>query len=96
MKENLDEAIFARAVYIYPYKSNELLNSLHRTIEEINLEGIGESENVWVLNTKVLSDTEWLDWKLDIIGGFEFIDSEYWILVIEGLGAPGKGMDWFY
>jgi len=41
---------------VFPYKSNELLNRLHRTIEEINLEGIGEKENVRVLNTKVLSE----------------------------------------
>lgn len=85
-----------RAVYVYPYKSTELLNSLHWTIEEINLQGIGESENVRVLNTKVLSQEERNNKNLDIIGGFEFIDSEYWILVIEGLAGEGNGMDWFY
>lgn len=83
-------------MYIFPYKSSDLLKRLYQSIEQINLEGIGERENVWVLNTKVLSDAERANWKLDILGGFEFIDSEFRILVLEGLGGSGKGMDRFY
>ena len=43
-----------------------------------------------------MSEEERNNKKLDIIGGFEFIDSEYWILVIEGLAGEGNGMDRFY
>lgn len=46
-----------------------------------------------VLTTKVLSEADRNNRKLDIIGGFEFIDSEYRILVIEGLAGDGNGMD---
>ena len=60
---------------------------MYASIEQINLAGIGEKDNVRVLNTKVLSEQEWGNWKLDILGGFEFIDSEFWILVLEGLGG---------
>ena len=60
------------------------------------MSGIGEKDNVRVLNTKVLSEQERGNRKLDILGGFEFIDSEFRILVLEGLGGQGNGMDRFY
>lgn len=93
-----NEAIYERAVYLMPYKSSELLNKIYRSIERINLDGVGETEsnNVRVLNTKQLSDEERSNRKLDIIGGFEFIDSEFRIVVLEGLGGKDHGMNWFY
>jgi hypothetical protein len=90
-----NEAIYERAVYLMPYKSSELLNKIYRSIERINLDGVGETEsnNVRVLNTKQLSDEERSNRKLDIIGGFEFIDSEFRIVVLEGLGGKDHGMN---
>ena len=81
-----------------PYKSAELLGRCHKSIERINLDGIGhaDSDNVRLLSTKELSEQERENRELDIIGGFEFIDSEFRILVIEGLGGKGHSMDRWY
>ena len=81
-----------------PYKSAQLLAACTKSIERINLDGIGhsDSDNVRLLSTKELSAEERADRKLDVLGGFEFIDSEFRILVIEGLGGKGHGVHRWY
>lgn len=95
---DIDGAIYERAMYLMPYKSGEVLKKVHSSIERINLDGIGErdSDNVRLLTTKQLNEEERANRTLDIIGGFEFIDSDFRIIVLEGLGGKGHSMDRFY
>ena len=53
-------------------------------------------ENLAQLNTKELSEDEKKNRRLDFLGGFEMIDNEMRMFIIEGLGGHGHGMDRFY
>uniref|UniRef100_A0A7S3KUT2 Uncharacterized protein n=1 Tax=Euplotes crassus TaxID=5936 RepID=A0A7S3KUT2_EUPCR len=89
-------AIYERAVYILPYENtSELLNKILNSIETINLKLLG-FENSKQLNTKEFSEEERDNRKLDFIGGFEIMDSEFRMIVIEGLGGKGHSMNKFY
>ena len=49
-------------------------------------------DNVMYLNTKELSQKERDDRSMDFLGGFQLIDSEMRLYVIEGLGGPGNSV----
>jgi hypothetical protein len=53
-------------------------------------------ENAAYLSTKELTDEEKKNRKLDFLGGFEIMDNDFRMFVIEGLGGKGHGMDRFY
>ena len=53
-------------------------------------------ENARYLNTKELSEEERADRNLEFLGGFEIMDSEFRMFIIEGIGGPGRSMDLFY
>lgn len=53
-------------------------------------------DNVRYLNTKDFTEEERKNRKLDFIGGFELIDSEMRMYIVEGLGGGGRGMNTFY
>jgi len=94
--EDESKAIYERAVYILPYEnSTELLSKIYNSIEEINMHGLN-LENSKQLNTKEFSDEERQNRTLDFIGGFELMDSEFRMIVIEGLGGKGHSMNKFY
>ncbi len=59
------------------------------------MRGLGV-DNVRYLNTKEFSEEEKRNRKLDILSGFELIDNDYRIYIIEGLCGEGKGMQQFY
>ena len=89
-------AIYERAVYILPYENSaELLKKIYDSIEQINLEGLN-LENIRQLNTKEFSETEKQNRLLDFIGGFELMDAEFRMIVLEGLGGKGHSMNKFY
>jgi hypothetical protein len=88
-------AIFERMIIIVPYKSPDSVKGIQNTFERINLEGLG-LENSRYLNTKELSDEEKKNRKLDFLGGFEIMDKEFRMFVVEGLGGEGHSMDQFY
>lgn len=70
---------------------------IHRTIEEINLEGLDiPDKNVRMLNTKEFSEEERENRLLDFVGGFELMDNEIRMLVVEGVGGKGRSMNKFY
>jgi hypothetical protein len=50
-------------------------------------------ENALYLNTKELTEQEKNNRLLDYMGGFELIDSEMRIFVLEGLGGYGNSMN---
>ena len=88
-------AIFERMIIIVPYKSPDSVKGIQNTFERINLEGLG-LENSRYLNTKELSDDEKKNRKLDFLGGFEIMDKEFRMFIVEGLGGEGHSMDQFY
>lgn len=55
------------------------------------MRGLGV-DNIRYLNTKEFSEEERKNRKLDILGGFELIDNDFRLYVIEGLGGEGRGM----
>ena len=79
-----------------PYdNSHERLKKIYDSIEAINLEGFN-LENFRQLNTKEFTEEERQNRTLDFIGGFELMDSEFRMVVIEGLGGKGHSMNKFY
>ena len=49
-------------------------------------------DNVRYLNTKEFTEEERKNRRMDIIGGFELMDSEFRIYIFEGLGGIGRGI----
>lgn len=86
--DNFDEdaAIFQRMIIKVPYKAKDAIRSIEKNFEQINIAGLG-LESVAQLNTKELSEEEKKNRKLDYLGGFELIDREMRMYVIEGLGG---------
>ena len=92
---DINGAIFERMIVIVPYKSPETVKHIEATFERINLTGLN-LENSRYLNTKELSEEERAARDLDFLGGFEIMDSEFRMFIIEGLGGRARGMDQFY
>ena len=82
-------------VIIIPYKSSDKVKAIENAFENINLNGLG-LQNARYLNTKELTAQDKVNRDLDFLGGFELIDSEMRIYIIEGLGGEGKAMNLFY
>ena len=74
-----------------PYKSPDLVKRIEDTFERVNLEGLN-LPNARYLSTKEFSEAERNDRKLDFIGGFCLMDSEYRMYILEGLGGEGRGI----
>lgn len=92
---DINGAIFERMILIIPYKSPEIVKHIEAVFERINLVGLN-LENSRYLNTKELSEEEKADRTLDFLGGFEIMDTDFRMFIIEGLGGKGHGMDQFY
>ena len=92
---DINGPIFERMIILVPYKSPEIVKHIEATFERINLAGLN-LENSRYLNTKELSEEERADRALDYLGGFEIMDSEFRMFIIEGLGGRLRGMDQFY
>lgn len=75
-----------------PYKAAESVKLIEAIYERINLTGLN-LENSRYLNTKEFTEEERADRMLDFIGGFEIMDSEFRMFILEGLGGRGRGMD---
>jgi hypothetical protein len=88
-------AIYERMVIILPYKAAQEVKQIQSSFERINLQGL-KLDNARYLNTKELSEAERNDRMLDYLGGFELMDSEMRMFIIEGLGGPDRGMQQFY
>jgi hypothetical protein len=56
------------------------------------MRGLGV-DNVRYLNTKEFTPEERKNRKIDVLSGFELMDSECRIYIIEGLGGLGRGMN---
>jgi hypothetical protein len=78
-------------IIIIPYRSPETVTQIEQSFERINMKGLG-FDNVRYLNTKEFTEEEKKNRKLDFIGGFELMDSENRIYIIEGLGGESRAM----
>lgn len=68
---------------------------MHASFERVNLELLN-LDSVIYLNTKELTEDEKNDRTLDYLGGFELMDSEMRLLLIEGIGGENNSIDKFY
>lgn len=85
-----DLEIYERAIYIFPYKSKDDVVSLQEAIDQVNMEGLNIKEGgVRALTTYALNEEEKNNKKLDFISGFEIIDNESRVFIIEGLSDKG-------
>ena len=89
---NENDAIYERAIIIIPYKAPETVKQIESAFEEINMKGLGV-DNVRYLNTKEFTEEEKKNRKLDVLGGFELMDNEMRLYIVEGLGGQGRGMN---
>jgi hypothetical protein len=82
-------------VIIIPYKCPSTVKAIQESFEKINLDCLN-LESARYLNTKELSEEDKKDRKVDFLGGFELIDAEHRIFIVEGLGGEGKSISRFY
>ena len=92
---DMNAAIFERMIIILPYRASEAVKTIEASFERINLAGLNLSNSRY-LNTKELSEAERNNRGLNFLGGFELMDAEFRVYVIEGLGGSGLSMDQFY
>ena len=90
-----NSAIFERMIIILPYKAKEQVACVQQSFERINLKGLN-LENARYLNTKELTQEDRQNRMLNFLGGFEIMDAEMRMFVIEGLGGKGNAMNEFY
>ena len=95
MVEDFTGAIFERIIIIVPYSAIDTVKSVESAFEQINLNNL-KLESAKYLNTKELTEEERADRTLDYLGGFEIMDSEFRMFIIEGLGGPTHAMHKFY
>ena len=82
-------------IIVIPYRAAEQVRKIEQSFESINIQGLG-LQNARYLNTKELTDEDKQNRQLDFLGGFELMDKEMRMYVIEGLGGTGRSMNQFY
>jgi hypothetical protein len=82
-------------IIIVPYKAPQSVQGIQNIFTQLNCLGLGV-ENEQYLSTKELTSEEKANRRLDFLGGFEIMDKEFRIFVIEGIGGQGNAMDTFY
>jgi len=82
-------------IIIVPYKAPQSVQGIQNIFTHLNCLGLGV-ENEQYLSTKELTSEEKANRRLDFLGGFEIMDKEFRIFVIEGIGGQGNAMDTFY
>ena len=73
----------------------DTVKQIESSFENINMQLLG-FDNVRYLNTKEFTEEERKSRKLDFLGGFELMDAEFRLYIIEGMGGSGKSMEQFY
>jgi len=94
-KEDFGGAIFERMIIVLPYCAPDAVKAIEASFIKTNLENLN-IENATYLNTKELSKEERADRSLDFLSGFEIMDSEFRMFIVEGLGGEGHAMRKFY
>ncbi|KAL9960808.1 hypothetical protein ACROYT_G034311 [Oculina patagonica] len=95
----IDECPFGRVIYVFEYKNAPFLRQLQSEITAVNAEAL-ELDTLpqhvieAALSTYKLSKDQRKNKKLDIITGFQVLDGQYHVFVLEGLGAKGIKRLW--
>lgn len=79
-------------VILIPYKAPDMVKQIKNSYEQINMKMLN-LESATYLNTKELTQVERDDRSLDFLSGFQLIDSEMRLFIIEGLGGPGNSLN---
>ena len=95
VEEDFSGAVFERMVIVLPYRAADAVKTIEHEFESLNITGLN-CENVQYLNTKELSEEEKANRSLDFLGGFEIMDKEFRMFIIEGLGGPNKAVEKLY
>lgn len=82
-------------IIILPYMAPDYVKSIEANFERINMENFDFTQQAQ-LNTKELSEEEREDRSLDYLGGFEIMDTEFRMFIVEGIGGPDHAMHKFY
>ena len=92
---DINGPIYERLIIVLPYRAPDAVKTIESTFERINLECLG-LESQRYLNTKELSDEEKTNRSLDYLCGFEIMDAEFRLFIIEGCGGFSRSIDQFY
>jgi hypothetical protein len=93
LQKKLTVTPFTRMVVLFKYLDDETLRAIARGLNAVNGAALPDIQGT--LRSYSLSEQELQaakDAKLDIITGFMIIDDDMRMCVLEGLAAPGKGM----
>ncbi len=82
-------------IIVLPYRSSAKVKHIESCFESINLKCLGLS-NIRYLNIKELTEEEKSNRSLDFLGGFELMDKEMRMYILEGQAGEGKSMQQFY
>jgi len=85
-KPKVPPGLYGRAVYLFPYKDQAFVQKLQSAIESLNRRSLQiEAEGRRALAARLLTPQEEADPMLNIITGFEIIDTNVRLFVLEGL-----------
>eukprot|EP00605_Chrysophyceae_sp_TOSAG23-4_P000396 GSChrysophyteH1.ASY1.ANO1.452.1 assembled CDS len=93
LRLHLSRAPFTRMVFVFKFDDDETLLAINNAIQKVNsatLTDIQGSLRSYSFTKEELAGC--VDGSLDVITGFMIIDDETRIAVLEGLAAPGCGM----
>ena len=86
---------FTRMVIVMPYRSADKVPQVERSFEAVNCQLLGLANDRY-LSTYVLTEADKRTRSKDYLGGFELLDKEMRMYVVEGIAGEGKSMDLFY
>lgn len=97
--KQVDECPFGRIIYIFEYKNAPFLRQLQSEITAVNagaleLDTLPQHVIEAALSTYKLSRDQRKDKTLDIITGFQVLDGQYHVFVLEGLATQGIKRLW--
>ncbi|RDD42894.1 Uncharacterized protein TrispH2_004889 [Trichoplax sp. H2] len=97
--KSLQDCPFTRVVYIFSYENKKFLHQLFESISAVNanaleLTQLPQKIKEAALSTYKLNEEQRCSHTLDIITGFQILDSEYQVFILEGLAEGGIKTLW--
>jgi hypothetical protein len=93
----LQQNPFTRMIIVMKYDNDEALDHFNEGLNAINSRALPDIQGTIRSYSLTGAELEAVkSGKLDVISGFMVIDNDTRIIVIEGLAAPDKAMEWMY
>ncbi|EDV25838.1 uncharacterized protein TRIADDRAFT_23652, partial [Trichoplax adhaerens] len=97
--KSLQDCPFTRVVYIFSYENKKFLHQLFESISAVNanaleLTQLPQKIKEAALSTYKLNEEQRCSHTLDIITGFQILDGEYQVFILEGLAEGGIKTLW--